>query len=81
MVRAWEKENYPFPIAPNPLLAEIQIKMVERNLKQKDMASMLGIDESRMSEIMKGKRKISMSIAKKLHDRLCISADTILTFA
>ena len=81
LVRSWEKEMYPFPIAANPLLAEIQIKMAEKNLKQKEMASILGIDESRMCEIMKGKRKISMSIAKRLRDRLSISADTILTFA
>lgn len=80
-IRAWEKERYPFPIAPNPLLAELQIKMTEQNLKQKDAAQMLGIDESCMSEIMRGKRHISMPLAKKMWKKFSISAEMIMTFA
>ena len=52
--------------------------MVERNLKQRDTAALLGINESRMSDILKGKRSISMRIAKRLRKELDIPADLII---
>jgi len=56
IIRQWEKQHYPHPIPINPLIAQIQERMVERNLKQKDTANLLGIDEARMSEILRGKK-------------------------
>jgi len=55
--------------------------MAEQNLKQRDVALMLGINESRMSEILRGKRAISMRLAKSLRDNLHIEADMLLDFA
>ncbi len=81
LIRKWEKDNYPFPIAPNPLLAEIQLQMASKQLKQKEAATLLGIDESRMSEIMRGKRHISMPLAKRIMEKLNIPADMIITYA
>jgi HTH-type transcriptional regulator/antitoxin HigA len=81
IVRIWEKENYPHPIQMNPLIARIQERMLEQNLKQKDAALLLGIDEARMSEILRGKRAISMRLAKNLRKNLHIEADMILDFA
>lgn len=37
MVRIWEKANYPHPIPLNPLIARIQERMAEQNLKQRDV--------------------------------------------
>jgi HTH-type transcriptional regulator/antitoxin HigA len=81
IVRTWEKVNYPHPIPANPLIARIQERMAEQNLKQKDTAILLGIDEARMSEILRGKRAINMRLAKSLHKNLHIEADILLDFA
>ena len=80
MVRTWEKLKYPHPIPVNPLIARIQECMAEKNLKQKDAAILLGIDEARMSEILRGKRSISMRLAKSLRKNLNIEADMLLDF-
>ncbi len=42
---------------------------------------MIGINEARVSEIMRGKRRINIDIAKKLNTELHIPADKILEFA
>ena len=81
MVRKWESVHYPFPIVVNPLVANIRNKMEEMNLTQKSVANMIGINEARLSEIMRGKRRININIAKQLNARLHIPADTILEFA
>lgn len=81
MVRTWEKSHYPHPIPVNPLIAKIQERMAEQNLKQRDTAILLGIDEARMSEILRGKRAISMRLAKSLRKNLNIEADMLLDFA
>ena len=81
IVRQWEKVHYPYPIPINPLIAQIQERMAERNLKQRDTARLLGIDEARMSEILCGKKPIGMRLAKNLRKWLQIDADIILDFA
>jgi HTH-type transcriptional regulator/antitoxin HigA len=55
--------------------------MAEQNLKQKEVAILLGIDEARMSELLRGKRPISMRLAKSLRKNLHIEADMLLDFA
>jgi antitoxin component HigA of HigAB toxin-antitoxin module len=81
MVRKWESVHYSFPIAINPLAANIRSKMEEMNLTQKGLANIIGINEARLSEIMRGKRRININIAKKLNTSLHIPADTILELA
>ena len=81
MVRKWESVHYSFPIVVNPLVVNIRSKMEEMNLTQKGVAQMIGVDEARISEIMRGKRRINLNIAKKLNTRLHIPADVILEFA
>ena len=81
MVRKWEAVHYPFPIVVNPLVANIRNKMEELNLTQKGVAQIIGVNEARVSEIMRGKRRINMNMAKKLNAKLRIPADVILEFA
>ena len=81
MVRKWESVHYSFPIVVNPLVANIRSKMEEMNLTQKGVANIIGINEARLSEIMRGKRRININIAKRLNAQLHIPADTILEFA
>ena len=81
MVHKWESVHYSFPIVVNPLVANIRSKMEEMNLTQKGVANIIGINEARFSEIMRGKRRININIAKRLNAQLHIPADTILEFA
>lgn len=65
----------------SPLIKSIEDYFYARNMKQKDGAKLLGINESVFSQILSGKRRITMPIAKRLHSKLGINADMILEFA
>lgn len=76
IIEEYEEANY--PIGLPSLLEVIELRMFEMKLKQKDLAVLLGTTASRISEIFKGKRNISLSIAKSLHKKLNIDSDIIL---
>lgn len=81
-VEAYEKTIPLMPIrVPETLPGMIHIKMAERNMKQKDMAQFLGVSTARFSEVMNGKRRITIDLAKKLYERLAISPEFILKTA
>lgn len=65
----------------SPLVQSIEDYSYAHNMRQKDVANALGVNESVFSQIMNGKRKITMSVAKRLHSVLGIDANTILEFA
>ena len=64
-----------------PLIKCIEDYFYARNMKQKDGAKLLGINESVFSQILSGKRLITMPLAKRLHSKLGIDADLILEYA
>ena len=61
----------------SPLIRSIEDYFYARNMKQK----VGGINESVFSQILSGKRRITMPIAKLLHSKLGINADMILEYA
>ncbi|MDR0572893.1 MAG: helix-turn-helix domain-containing protein [Tannerella sp.] len=65
----------------SPLIRSIEDEMYSRNIKQKELADMLGINEPALSQIMRQKRPISMRTAKKLHKKLNIDPKLILEYA
>lgn len=65
----------------SPLIACIEDYFFVHGMKQKDGARMLGVNESQFSQIMSGRRRISMSLAKRLRKKLGINADLILEYA
>lgn len=65
----------------NPLIESMESYFYAHNLKRKEVAELLEINESVFSQIMNGKRKITMSLAKKLYEKLHIDADTILKYS
>ena len=67
--------------APTTLVEMIRYKMFEMNLKQKQLANILEISETRISELLTGKRKLNIEMAKKLHSKLNIDAHFILEVA
>ena len=71
-------EETKFPFKPNTLKEMIELRMYQRKLKQKDVAKILGTTPSRISEILNGKRGLTMELAKGLYKKLNIDAELIL---
>lgn len=65
----------------SPLIASIEDYFYAHGLKQKDGAKLLGVNESQFSLIMSGRRRISMSFAKRLRSKMGIDANLILDYA
>ncbi|HET6242931.1 MAG: helix-turn-helix domain-containing protein [Bacteroidetes bacterium] len=66
---------------PTNIIEMIRYKMFEMNLKQKQLAKLLEVSETRLSELLSGKRKLTIELAKKLHAKLNIDAQFILEVA
>jgi antitoxin component HigA of HigAB toxin-antitoxin module len=62
----------------NPLLVTIEKEMRKQELTQRKTAELLEIKENTFSQILSGKRNITMKLAKKLHTIFNIDADLIL---
>lgn len=63
---------------PTPLLLLIEDAMHKRRMKQRDLARELEVSEARISDILRGKTNIGMSLAKKIHKKLGIDGNFIL---
>ena len=71
-----------FPIPkPTTLPAMIELKRQQQHLKQKELAALLEVPPGRLSQILSGKRRVTMDLAKKLYERLHISPEFILKTA
>ncbi|MBO7045033.1 MAG: hypothetical protein J6W38_01585 [Prevotella sp.] len=64
-----------------PLIRSIEDYFYAHNMKQKEGAKLLGINESVFSQVLSGKRRITMPLAKRLHSKLGIDSDLILEYA
>lgn len=73
-----EYEQTHLPVAVPSLIDVIRLRMTEMGLNQKQLAELLGTPTSRVSEYLKGKRDITLEVAKRLHQKLNIDADIIL---
>ena len=71
-------EDRHYVIALPPLIEVIKLKMYEMGLKQDDLAQLLEVPKSRVSEYLRGKRDITLEVARKLHSKLQIDGDIIL---
>lgn len=65
----------------SPLIVSIEDYFFAHGMKQKDGAKLLGVNESQFSQIMSGRRRISMSFAKRLRSKMGIDANLILDYA
>ena len=55
----------------------IKFRMEQLGMKQKDLAEILGF-KSRVSEILNKKRKLTLKMIRKLHQKLSIPTDTLI---
>lgn len=75
-------EDAPLPLAkPTTLPAMIELKRQQQHLKQKELAALLEVPPGRLSQILSGKRRVTIDLAKKLYERLHISPEFILKTA
>ncbi|WP_259070015.1 helix-turn-helix domain-containing protein [Mucilaginibacter sp. X4EP1] len=75
LIKEYENEHHPIP-SPNPLDA-IKFRLDQMGLSEKELGEILGY-RSRKSEILSGKRKLSLSMIRKLHETLHIPANVLI---
>ncbi|MBI2270480.1 MAG: helix-turn-helix domain-containing protein [Bacteroidetes bacterium] len=75
LIKDYEDRHYAIPI-PNPVAA-IKLKMEERGLRSKDLEPYIG-NKSYVSQILSGKKPLTLSIVKALHKFLGIPAEILL---
>ena len=75
LVEAYEEKHYPIP-PPHPIEA-IRFRIEQGTIDDKELTKMLG-GRSRKSEILSGKRKLSLNMIRTLHEKLKISAETLI---
>jgi HTH-type transcriptional regulator/antitoxin HigA len=75
LVKNYEEKHYPVP-QPNPIEA-IKFRLEQSGLDEKELNKILG-GRSRKSEILNGKRKLSLNMIRELHDKLKISGDILI---
>jgi HTH-type transcriptional regulator/antitoxin HigA len=66
------------PKPPTTVAGLLEVEMFKRRLRQRAMAQLLEVPETRFSEIMRGKRSMNLDFARRLHTRLGIAADVVL---
>ncbi|HAH55628.1 MAG TPA: hypothetical protein DCM02_10230 [Flavobacterium sp.] len=77
IVKQYEEANFIIE-TPQTVQELIAFKMFEKNLKQKEIAKLLDITDTKLSEIMHHKRKPSISFLKALHQVLEIDGNVLL---
>lgn len=75
LVKEYENEYYPVP-KPNPLEA-IKFRLEQMNMSETELSEILG-NRFRKSEILSGKRKLSLAMIRKLNETLRIPAEVLI---
>jgi HTH-type transcriptional regulator / antitoxin HigA len=76
LVEAYEDKVHPIP-PPDPIEA-IKFRMEQAGLTRKDMERYLG-SPSKVSEVLSGKRPLSVEMMRRLHEGLGIPASSLLS--
>jgi HTH-type transcriptional regulator/antitoxin HigA len=75
LVETYEAKEFPIDL-PDPIEA-IRFRMQQANLKQKDLIPIFG-SKSKVSEVLNGKRELSLSMIRKLASELGIPTEVLL---
>ena len=76
LIEAYERVRWPRRAPSLPDL--LKYLMDQRGLTRADLVPLLGT-ASRVSEVLNGKRELSMSMVRKLRERFHISADLLIS--
>jgi HTH-type transcriptional regulator / antitoxin HigA len=75
LVKEYEHTHFPMP-KPKPLEA-IKFRLEQKGMSESELSEILG-NRSRKSEILSGKRKLSLSMIRKLNEVLNIPAEVLI---
>jgi len=76
LVEDYEERNHSIPM-PDPVSA-IRFRMEQAGMKDADLIPYLG-SKSKVSEVLNGKRPLSLTMIRKLHEGLGIPAEVLLS--
>jgi HTH-type transcriptional regulator/antitoxin HigA len=75
LIEAYEAEHYPID-PPDPIEA-IKFRMEQQGLTRKDLEEIIGT-RTRIAEVLNRKRGLSITMIRRLHERLGISAEVLI---
>lgn len=75
LVEAFEEAHY--PIAPPDPIEAIKFRMEQQGLEDKDLVKFLGT-RSRVTEVLKRQRRLTINMIRKLHDGLRIPLESLV---
>lgn len=75
LIRQYEEQCH--PIEPPDPISAIAFRMEQQGLKKTDLAPYIG-SRSKISEVLGGKRPLSLAMIRKLHNGLGIPAEVLL---
>ena len=78
LIERYEAQHEPLPPS-NPVEA-IKFRMDQQGLSPRDLVPYIG-PSGRVSEVLAGKRRLSLAMVKRLHDGLHISYESLLADA
>lgn len=78
LIEAYENKHYPISAADS--IEAIKFRMEQQGLTQKDLEPFIG-SSGRVSEVLSGKRGLSLAMVKRLHDGLQIPYESLLSTA
>lgn len=75
LVELYEEQNFPIEM-PDPIDA-IKFRMDQENLSARDLIPLIG-SRAKVSEVLSGKRTLTLKMIRALHEHLNIPADVLL---
>lgn len=76
LIDHYQTKNHPIII--NDPIATIKLKMEERGIKNKDLGQFMHIGNSYVSQILNGRKPMTIEFAKGVHNYLNIPAEILL---
>lgn len=76
LIENYENQHYPIE-APDPIEA-IKFRMEQMDMDNNDLAQIIGY-KSRVSEIFNNKRKLTLTMIRKIHQKMNIPYESLIT--
>jgi HTH-type transcriptional regulator/antitoxin HigA len=75
LIEAYEAEHH--PMEPPDAVEAIKFRMEQQGLTRKDLEPLIGT-RTRVAEVLNRRRSLSITMIRRLHDRLGISAEVLI---
>ena len=75
-IQDYERTHFPIP-EPDPIDA-LLFRMEQEGLDRRGLSELLETSSGRVSEVLSGRRPLSISMIRTLHDKLGISGDILI---